>query len=106
MLRSLLHSFCVLLGTNDSILQSDNVVMLFLFRAEKVERFCLMWLLIRLEFRCKRGFLPNKENHLSHLPASPSGLEEMIFPPSPHPPRVCLLSPSAAHKYTESFSDS
>lgn len=32
MLHSLFHSFYVLLGINDSILQSDNVVMLFLFQ--------------------------------------------------------------------------
>lgn len=36
MLHSLFHSFCVLLGINDSILQSDNVVMVSLFRAEKL----------------------------------------------------------------------
>lgn len=35
-LHSLFHSCCVFLGINDSILQSDNVVMLFLFRAEKL----------------------------------------------------------------------
>lgn len=30
------HSSCVSWGINDSILQSDNVVMFLLFRAEKV----------------------------------------------------------------------
>lgn len=66
-LRSLFHSFRVFLGINDSTLQSDNVVVLFLLRDEKVQGFCLMWHLIRMEFQCQPASILSKRKRSTSM---------------------------------------